>query len=254
MKLRNLMIYIVGVYTLSIIGSLLIKQGSEIGGLVFIISPFIMVVTLRSFLGDGWKTAGLKFNLKGNRKRYIFSIFVFPLIISTVGFLGWISGQINVDNLNINTVKALLTGAIPILLFCLFEELGWRGYLENELTKTKLSDIQRHLLVGIIWGVWHIPYYLVTDLVPVSKTYHIPAMIIFCLVSSIFYGQIRKRTKSVWPAVLTHFFGNVLLYPIINFNVFIAKNSALFDVQAYSISTLLIWVIISIVIIKSIKK
>lgn len=254
MKIRNLMIYIAGVYTLSIIGSLLIKQGSGIGGLVFIISPFLMVTILRTFLGDGWKTAGLRINLKGNWKWYIISIFVFPLIISVVGFLGWVTGQINVDNINVNTVKALLTGSIPILLYCLFEEFGWRGYLENELAKTKLPDIQRHLLVGTIWGVWHIPYYLVTDLVPVTKMYQIPAMVVFCIVSSIFYGQIRKRTNSVWPAVLTHFFGNVLLYPIINQSVLVAKNSMLFDVQAYSISTLLIWIIISIAFIKNIKK
>lgn len=254
MKLRNLIIYIVGVYSLSITGAVIANGGNNIGELVFIISPILMAVIIRSFFKEGWKTAGLKLNIRGNGKWYLISIFVFPLIIGGVGLIGWMTGILEVNNLNSKTVTSMLMGAIPVLIFCIFEEFGWRGYLEAELAKSKIKDFHRHIVVGLVWGLWHIPYYLVTDLIPVSKSYHIPAMIIFCILSSTLYGQIRKKTDSVWPAVLTHTIGNTLLLPIINNNVFTSKNSMLFDVQAYSVVTMLIWAVITWAFVRKLKK
>lgn len=245
MKLRNLIIYIVGVYALSITGAIIANGGNNIGELIFIISPILMTVIVRSIFKGRWKTAGLKLNIKGNGKWYLISIFIFPLIIAVVGFIGWITGLLEVNNLNSTTFSSMLMGLVPVLIFCIFEEFGWRGYLEAELAKSGLKDFHRHLVVGVIWGLWHIPYYLVTDLVHVTKAYHIPAMILFCILSSTFYGQIRKKTNSVWPAVLTHTIGNALLLPIINNNVFTAINSMIFDVQAYSVATLVIWAVIT---------
>lgn len=40
-----------------------------------------------------------------------------------------------------------------------WEELGWRGYLLPELQATR-KPLAASFVVGIIWGLWHIPLYL----------------------------------------------------------------------------------------------
>lgn len=41
------------------------------------------------------------------------------------------------------------------------EELGWRGYLLGEF-QTRHSLISSSLIVGVIWGLWHLPLWLVS--------------------------------------------------------------------------------------------
>jgi membrane protease YdiL (CAAX protease family) len=42
----------------------------------------------------------------------------------------------------------------------LLEELGWRGFLLPKLQE-KYSALNSSLIVGVIWGVWHIPLWLI---------------------------------------------------------------------------------------------
>src|SRR5829696_1685570 len=52
----------------------------------------------------------------------------------------------------------LLLIALPVTLFTFGEEYGWRGYLLPRLLP--LGEIRASLLVGVIWGVWHLPLLL----------------------------------------------------------------------------------------------
>lgn len=54
---RNVVIYVLGVLLLSTIGGVVTATGNEVGGLIFVISPILMMV-LRFFGGDGWQDAG----------------------------------------------------------------------------------------------------------------------------------------------------------------------------------------------------
>jgi membrane protease YdiL (CAAX protease family) len=50
---------------------------------------------------------------------------------------------------------------IPYFLFILFlgggqEEFGWRGYALEPLTE-KVGPVSSSLIIGIIWGLWHLP-------------------------------------------------------------------------------------------------
>ena len=53
---------------------------------------------------------------------------------------------------------ALLLKALPNVLFTLGEEYGWRGYLLPRLLP--LGEIRATVLVGLIWGPWHVPLLL----------------------------------------------------------------------------------------------
>ncbi len=64
---------------------------------------------------------------------------------------------------NMPTIALYLTMALNIvvigpilgLIISFGEEYGWRGFLQTELNK--LGRIRGTFLLGIIWGVWHLP-------------------------------------------------------------------------------------------------
>jgi membrane protease YdiL (CAAX protease family) len=57
----------------------------------------------------------------------------------------------------------LLPFAIGILLFGpLPEELGWRGFALDRL-QARWSGLSASLILAIIWGIWHIPLFLIPD-------------------------------------------------------------------------------------------
>lgn len=42
------------------------------------------------------------------------------------------------------------------LVYCIMEEFGWRGYLQEEFKN--LKAIIRYLLIGFIWYFWHLSF------------------------------------------------------------------------------------------------
>ncbi|MBI4675746.1 MAG: CPBP family intramembrane metalloprotease [Chloroflexi bacterium] len=51
----------------------------------------------------------------------------------------------------------LLIGALVVSLFVFGEEYGWRGYLLPRLLG--LGEIKATAIVGVIWGLWHLPLF-----------------------------------------------------------------------------------------------
>ena len=57
----------------------------------------------------------------------------------------------------VTNLFGMLLVLIPLTGF--FEETGWRGFLLDRL-ECRVSPLTASLLVGLIWGIWHIPTYL----------------------------------------------------------------------------------------------
>jgi hypothetical protein len=97
---------------------------------------------------------------------------------------------------------------VPVMLvFVLFEEIGWRGYLGPLLA----ADGRRapHLRTGLLHGIWHLPLvFLATDgyLTEGNRWIIVPIFLADFTCAGQLYGWLRQVSGSVYPAVLTHTF------------------------------------------------
>lgn len=94
---------------------------------------------------------------------------------------------------------SLLPGRLPSYLLALvltatlfggLEEPGWRGYALPRL-QARRTPLKATLLLGLAWGVWHVPLYG-------------PAGFVVPLVLAFFYTWLYNRTGSVLLCVLLH--------------------------------------------------
>jgi membrane protease YdiL (CAAX protease family) len=243
---RNIVIYVIGVLLLATVGGLLTSTtGSDVGGLLFILGPILMMTLLRFMGGDGWQDAGLRLNLKAAWRWYLFSLLAYPVTIALVIVLGVILGVTTVagdwDTLFASLLVGVAAQLIPRMLFALFEEWGWRGYLEPRLAALNVPDLPRHLFVGLIWALWHFPLILSTDYTTIPYLIFLPMFTIGVVVAAIVYGQIRKHSGTVWTAVLLHGVGNTVAWAILQSNLVTIQNKVLANFTPESLLVILIW-------------
>lgn len=218
--LRNVIIFSLVALSCGWIGRLVdLQAGTDengsLGQLIWIVSPLLMMVILRSWMGDGWKDFGIKPRFKGNVFLYIFSLLFFPLmtmvIIGISSSLGWT----DMSPMSSHYLKAVGLALVPSLIKNIFEEFAWRGYLAPKLYTLGNNRFIVHIAVGLIWGVWHFPYlFLFVDTTESMITY-IPRMMLGVIAMAVLYGEILLMTRSVWPAVFMHMTGNAFIDTLI---------------------------------------
>jgi membrane protease YdiL (CAAX protease family) len=217
---RNLIIFTVLVLGLAalagVIERLTVPPGAEpnttgLGQLLWIITPLVVMLLLRTFGGDGWSDFGLRPNFKGNGFWWLVSILVFPAVITISVLIGALVGGLKLDvNMSSAFIAALLTGLIAAMVKNLFEEFAWRGYLAPKVYSLNMNIWLSHAIVGLVWGAWHLPFifvfwsYLTQDML----WFFIPLLLMGTISQSVVYGEIRLATDSVLPAWVMHTIGN----------------------------------------------
>lgn len=237
---RNVWLFCAGTLLLSCLAGLLIAQSQGAphappvaehpAGLLFVVSPILVASLLRSLGGDGWHSAGLGLRARGNGALYALAVFAYPTLAGLTLWLGALTGQTAFEpNAAATFAQALAVGFVPRLVFALFEEFGWRGYLEAQLTALGVRPIPRHSLVAVIWGVWHLPYLAVVPspgALPPAQ--HFPLFLIAVFPLAFLHGWLRERSGSVWPCVLMHGIANAIAHPLVTDGVVERTNVLLF--------------------------
>ncbi len=90
------------------------------------------------------------------------------------------------------------------ILYGFFEEFGWRGYLQSELSEIK--PIYKYLIISLLWYPWHFDFGL--DM-PHLYSY------IFILGGSIGMGYVADKSKSLILPALFHAFSNIIFSNIV---------------------------------------
>ena len=224
--IRNLIIFVIAINLLGWMGWILAQDGTEesvgLGTLIWLGTPLLVSLLIRLFSKD-WEDIGIKPNFKGNGRWYAFSFLVFPVIVAVVLLIGALFGGISLTNFNLGLfLQALAVAFISNFIKNIFEEFAWRGYLTPKVNSLGINTIAGHLLVGLIWGTWHIPYYLAlvskTQLAAYSSqslAVFLPMVIPGMTVAGIIFGELRLITGSTWPVVLMHTMSNVLILTLL---------------------------------------
>lgn len=92
-----------------------------------------------------------------------------------------------------------------ITLYCIFEETGWRGYLQAELRNMKF--LPKYLLIGFLWYAWHLtflqgPFNILNELI----------IFLILAASSAGIGVAVYYTRSIIVAACFHMIGNILAF------------------------------------------
>lgn len=194
-------------------GQLLIMPGA--------MAPAIAAFIVRRWITrEGFADARLGVRLRG--WRYFVLALVFPYILVLVITLlvmllgiGWPNpslsavlramGQpaVNPDPplwvvLPFLSINAIL--ATPLLFG---EEFGWRGYLQPRVGGAQ-HPWRSAIVVGIIWGAWHLPLNLNGYNFPNHRLLGVPVFLVSCIFLSFIFGWIYHRAASVWAASLAH--------------------------------------------------
>src|ERR1700751_4759596 len=95
-------------------------------------------------------------------------------------------------------------GVIQNLSMKIGEEIGWRGFLVQELIK-QMSFTKASLLSGFIWAAWHSPLLLFADYnAGTNRWYALGCSSLTVLSISIMLAWLRLKSESVWPPALLH--------------------------------------------------
>jgi uncharacterized protein len=82
------------------------------------------------------------------------------------------------------------------------EEFGWRGYLMPAIS-TSLDWRAACLVVGFVWGLWHLPLFFIADTAQAQMP--ILVFMVNILAGSVLFGWLFERTQgSVLPALVLH--------------------------------------------------
>jgi uncharacterized protein len=95
-------------------------------------------------------------------------------------------------------------GMIRSVSSALGEEIGWRGFLVPELSKTT-SFTATSLISGIVWSLWHYPILIYGDYNAGTPTwYGLTCFTVMVISMSFVFAWMRLKSGSLWTGAILH--------------------------------------------------
>ncbi|CAL2060837.1 type II CAAX endopeptidase family protein [Tenacibaculum sp. 190524A05c] len=170
------------------------------------VMPAIIAFILNKREGGNW--ASLRF-IKPSFKSIILAILI-PLIYVIVDFYLQIhlgirtSPDWSVFGSTLKLFATLTVGFIVMVILVMGEEIGWRGYLQEKLFSA-FGELKGVFLLGIIWGIWHLPIAINGYLFPNYP--YIEAFVTYplaCIAFSLIIAYIGFNRYSIFIAAVLH--------------------------------------------------
>jgi len=186
----------------------------QILGNFAIFGPFISAFILTYAYGEDGEVKRLflsGWNTKFNRK-WIIALFL-PI------FIGGITLAIVsiIEPMNRFQYAPPIIMWIPNFLLYYFiggpftEEYGWRGYALDRL-QSRFNALFSSLILGLIWGLWHLPLFFITGSVQSNIPFY--EFLIIQIITSVFYTWIVNNNRdklgnvNVFLAIIFHAMAN----------------------------------------------
>ncbi len=90
------------------------------------------------------------------------------------------------------------------------EELGWRGYAYGELRKRR-SPLASALLLGLVWGLWHLPLWLLSGYALQTLLIYIVSFMAAIVSTSVIIARFYEKNRNLFVPMWIHFWFNFLL-------------------------------------------
>ena len=130
-------------------------------------------------------------------------------------------------------VSSILTGATG-------EEPGWRGFALPRLLE-RHSPFKAGLRLGVIWGFWHLPLWLMESMPMPDLLIYIGAFMVYITSLTLLMTWIYMRTShSLVPMVLAHFAPNFTLALVVGGLGLAQENPVFYLVAGLTLVTVLI--------------
>ncbi len=193
------------------------EEEETLGMAIWLVTPLIVVIILRTFAGEGWKDAGL--NFKSNLRWYGLALLLFPLVTTITLTAGKLTGWMDFSGFDVKGYFWVLSGLFLVnIIKNFFEETVWRGYLTARLIHLRLNDLTIYLIAGLVWGLWHAPYYFhflseetINSVFPVNRYLFTFIAVMNMLVWTVMFTEIFRITQSIWPVILLHAMEDALI-------------------------------------------
>lgn len=188
--------------------SFAMRSAGEAAAIVAMLTPITTVLLMQlAVTRDGWSRAGWS---RLGLRHAGFRVWPVAIVLPAAVLLGaegvvTLTGLTHGDLSALPGVPDLAIGLVVTGLFCLAEEIGWRGYL--------LPLLQRDgrpapaLRTGFLHGLWHLPIVFVVPgayLTDGNRWLTVPLFLAVLTTAGALYGWLRDVSGSIWPAVVTH--------------------------------------------------
>lgn len=183
-------------------------EGNSLGMGLWLVLPLLTGIVLR-IINKDLKEIGARTNLRNNIKWYGVAVLVYPFIMLISIIIAKAVGGLTIGKFESGALFALmLTTFFGSCIKNIFEEFAWRGCLVPYLEKTKMNDWLLYFTSGLVWGMWHITYYMFFLPDEYFTETSRPMMVVIGIVLMIFWSplfvELRRLTNSVWPCVILH--------------------------------------------------
>jgi membrane protease YdiL (CAAX protease family) len=217
--------FLYSVLVLAFMAMDLLNNGNQFNVLYILwgLSPTIAaVITAAVFYGksgikDLFSRIVKKFELK-----WLVRLILLQLITYMLGLL--IYGLVEIikpSDLSFSILTTIPAVFATAFIMNIWEEIGWRGFLLEKIM-SGYSLFISSLAVGIVWGLWHIAYFL--NNASQNSLQFILVAIFWMVCSSFIYSYIYVRSKrSILAVGIFHAFSNTLQSVIINSALDFAK-------------------------------
>ena len=195
--------------------------------------PALSVVLTRLFTQEGFKGSYINFKVNDGKYRYYLMAWFSPAVFISLGavlyflifrddfstgmeYIIGVYAKQGVSGITPSQMRstaiqqfitAILLGPILNCITCFGEEWGWRGYLLIKL-KDRLKPLPLMLVMGVIWGLWHMPLTVMGHNYGTEYAGYpylgIAAMIVFCFAVGTLFAFVTMKTDSCIPAVIGH--------------------------------------------------
>ena len=170
----------------------------------------------RSIADLGWKWGETKYQIQSWYIPLLYA-FIAYAIVWTFGFGGFGNPEFTnslVTSMHLGgpawvsvVLGIVLTGVYGLIrstASALGEEIGWRGFLVPELSKTT-SFTMTAIISGVIWSAWHYPLLIFGGYNGGTPTwYSLTCFTVMVIAISFVFAWIRLKSGSVWTAAILH--------------------------------------------------